>query len=378
MVITENLCTACGACVSICPKQCISIEKDRHGFYTTKIKSDQCIECKVCVKICPANTRKEGVNWTKSQFYACWAKDKKKRFSGSSGGIFGLLADDVISENGVVYGAAFSSDFKYVYQTSTEDVDIEQLKKSKYVESYMGNVFVKVKQNLIDGKKVLYCGSSCQIDGLKNYLNKDYDNLVTCDFLCHGVPSAGFYEKYINNLEDKYGSINSISFRSKYYGWKAYCIKADFKNKKYVKNRFSDPYLRTFFENIMIREACFSCKRLNESNADITIGDYWKVKNTPQIVDTNEGISLVSIHTNKGMKAFNHVSDSIEAYMLDKSNCEYAYNRSTKEPINRKQRIETLCNIDNVFDINVSLKTKIKGFLYTMRANTEKFKMKKK
>lgn len=378
MIITNNPCTACGACASICPKNCITIQKNADGFYMPEINVDICIECGACAKNCPANARPAGENWQNGDFVACWAKNDEKRFTGSSGGVFGLLAENILKDNGVVFGAAFSEDCKQVYQTSTEHVSLEELKKSKYVESYTGTIFKEVKKELLAGKKVLYCGTSCQVDGLKKYLVRDYPNLFTCDFLCHGVPAAGFYEKYIQNLEQHKGKLKNIAFRSKAYGWKAYCVKAEFENGKYyLKTRFQDPYLRTFFENTMIREACFSCKRLDDSNADLTIGDYWKVSGSTDIVDTNQGISLVGMHTPTGKALFEKIAADCEVYPLEKEKYKYAYSRSTKKPVGREECMKQLNQEPDLFRVKVPFKTKMRGYAYWIRALMQKASMKK-
>lgn len=343
-----------------------------------EINGEICIECGACAKTCPANTRPAGENWEKGNFVACWANNNKKRFAGSSGGVFGLMAEKILQDNGVVFGAALSEDCKMVYQTSTKHVSLEELEKSKYVESYTGTIFKEVKKELLAGKRVLYCGTSCQIDGLKKYLGKDYTELFTCDFLCHGVPAAGFYEKYIQNLEQRYGALKHISFRSKAYGWKAYCVKAEFNNgKSYLKTRFQDPYLRTFFEDTMLREACFSCKRLCDSNADLTIGDYWKVTEDKEIVDTNQGVSLVGMHTQKGKALFEKIAADCEIYPLDKEKYQYAYCRTTKKTVGREENIHRINQESDLFHMKVSFKTKIRGELYWLRALIQKASMQK-
>lgn len=376
-MITDNLCTACGACASVCPLKCIEIKRDCNGFYNPEIDEDRCVKCNRCSKVCPANQRAKGKNWLDGEYYACWAKEKIQRFEGSSGGLFGLLAVETIKRNGIVFGAAFTKDFEAVYQTSTEHVSLSALKKSKYVESYTGTIFTEVKRKLDEGKDVLYCGTACQIDGLINYLGKEYENLLTCDFLCHGVSASGVYKKYIENMKKKYGEVSSISFRSKKYGWKAYCVYAAFRSgKQYLKTRFQDPYLRFFFENIAIRDACFSCQRLQNSNADITLGDYWNVSANKKIVDTNEGISLVGIHTEKGKQAFEKIENKCEIFPLESKYYSYAYTRITKPPVNKEEELIKLNQTENLFDLPVPLKVRIKGFLYWLRAAMQRMALK--
>ena len=376
--ITMGDCVACGACVSVCPCKSITIEKDENGFYMPVIDAATCVECGICQQSCPVNDRSEGISWELGTYYALWAKDGQQRFAGSSGGAFGLLADEVLAQGGVVFGAAYSDDMKFVYQTSTDDVELNKLKKSKYVESYTGDVFTKVKAALETGRKVLYCGTSCQIDGLKKYLKKDYNNLLTCDFLCHGVPAAGVYEKYINNLEERYGKPTSVDFRSKAYGWKAYCSKVTFASGKvYLKTRFQDPYLRMFFENNVLREACYSCKRLNTSNADITLGDFWRVADM-DIPDTNEGISLVGVHTQAGKNAIAQLVENSDCYAkeLPQTAYTYAYNRKTSKPDDRDAELEKIVKQKNLFKLSVSLETKLRGYVYWIRSIVQKVLMK--
>ena len=375
--ITHAPCTACGACASSCPVGCIEIRKNSEGYYMPFVDEARCIDCGACSRVCPATQHLPGKDWKEGTYYAMWAKNPAERQTGSSGGIFGLLADEMLKQNGVVFGTAFSDDYKSVYVTSTEQVSLEALKKSKYVEGKTGTVFKDVKRCLEQGKHVLYCGTSCQIDGLKNYLKKPYPNLVTCDFLCHGVSAAGLYEKYISDLERAYGKIRGLSFRSKYYGWKSYCIVAEIENgRQYVRTRFQDPYLRMFFENVGLRENCFPCHRLEHSNADITIGDYWGVKNSPEIPDTNEGISLIGVHTEIGQEMVSSIRKNCEAFPLEQSKYEYAYKRHPYSMTNQKTRLRKLYQTESLFALPVTKKVALKGMIYRLRAQMQRAKIK--
>ncbi|MBQ7122254.1 MAG: Coenzyme F420 hydrogenase/dehydrogenase, beta subunit C-terminal domain [Clostridia bacterium] len=376
--ITEGDCCACGACLCACPKEAIKIEKNENGFYYPYINEESCIRCGKCRTVCPVNNRPKGESWENGEYHALWSNNRIERSEGSSGGAFGLIADDVISQGGVVFGAAYSEDFRSVYQTSTEKVSLKDLKKSKYVESYTGDVFLQVKNELEKGRPVFYCGTSCQIDGLMSFLGKSYTNLITCDFLCHGVPSAGIYTKYIDNLESKYGKIKSIDFRSKAFGWKAYCTKAEFESgKTYLKTLFRDPYLRLFFENNILRDSCYGCKRLDNSNADLTIGDFWRVCDT-DIPDTNEGISLVCAHTAKGREVTEKLiaSGRCEVHRLEKSSCSYAYNKNLRKPQSRNSGLKKAVGCTDLFEMKISGKKKVKGYLYLARAVLDKVQTK--
>lgn len=378
MQITNNPCTACGACASVCPRDAITIRKDPLGFYNPTVNPDLCVDCSLCRKTCPVNHRPDGKTWQEGQYYAMWAKDSDLRFTGSSGGVFGLLAESVLTQGGTVFGAAFKNNYKEVFQTSTVYYPLESLKKSKYVESYTGTVFRQVKQKLSEGKRVLYCGTPCQIDGLKNYLDKEYENLLTCDFLCHGVSAARLYEKYVSDLEKKYGEITSLSFRSKSYGWKAYCVLAKFTNgKKYLKTKFQDPYLRLFFEDVAIRDACSACVRPSESNADITLGDFWRVCDHPSIKDTNQGISLIGVHTSKGAKAIEQIKSAFESVLLEKKYYEYAYQGKKRKSHLPDDKLMEVYNADSLFALPISFRLRIQGYKYHIRAIQQKLFMKK-
>lgn len=366
--ITNGDCVACGACVSVCPRGSVRLELDPSGFYLPVVDATSCVRCGKCAQVCPVNHRPQGQDWKNGTYYAMWALDQEQRKDGSSGGAFGLLAEAVLAQGGIVFGAAYAPDCRSVYQTSTDDVPLSALKKSKYVESYTGNVFAQARQALDNGRRVLYCGTSCQIDGLKSYLGGDHPSLLTCDFLCHGVPAAGVFRQYIDCLEKKYGKAVAVDHRSKSYGWKAYCSKVTFASGKvYLKTLYQDPYLRTFFENTALRESCFSCQRLSQSNADITLGDFWRVGQMPHIPDTNEGVSLVGIHTEKGRLAVDGLTQCFRQ-SLPVERYAYAYNRSGHRPADREERLAVLLKCQRLKDWPTSFQSRLLGIRYHIKA----------
>lgn len=376
--ITAGDCVACGACVSVCPKGAVTLKRNSAGFYMPVV-AQACVGCGKCARVCPVNHRPQGRDWKDGAYYALWDRDAARRKAGSSGGAFGLLAQAVLEEGGVVFGAAYAEDCYTVSQTSTDEVPLSALKKSKYVESYTGSVFAQVRQALDNGRRVLYCGTACQIDGLKAYLGADREGLLTCDFLCHGVPAAGVFETYIRCLEEKYGKVVSVDHRPKAYGWKAYCARVTFASGRiYLKTLYRDPYLRTFFENTALRESCFSCQRLSQSNADITLGDFWRVAQVPEIPDTNQGISLVGIHTEKGRQALEAVSGLCCRYPLEQSAYAYAYNRSSHRPGNREAGLRKLLQCKSLSDWPCTGKARLRGMRYQLKAMLEKRKLRGK
>lgn len=371
---TQN-CVACGACMSVCPHGAITIVQNESGFYMPQIHKDTCVQCGLCQKVCPVAHRPKGTSWESSHFYALWDTDPAKRREGSSGGAFGLLAESILTSGGVVFGAAYTEDWHRVHQIDTDHVPLSALKKSKYVESYTGDIFCMVRTALETGRAVLYCGTACQIDGLLAYLPKTYTNLLTCDLLCHGVPAAGVYTKYIRELEARYGKITSVDFRSKAYGWRAYCSRIRFASgKTYCKTKYQDPYLRIFFANTALRESCYSCDRLCSSTADITLGDFWQVRSVPTIPDTNEGVSLVCVHTEKGRWALEQLLRQNRCYHaeLPKESYTYAYTQQHDRPKDREHRLEEILHLPSLWQLPCTPQETRKGQLYYIRAVAQK------
>lgn len=369
LLCNKSLCTGCGACASICKLNCIDMIEDENGFYVPSINTSKCINCGKCNSVCPVihpqNYHRENI-----KYYAGWVKNRNKRFKSSSGGAFGALAEWVLSQGGIVFGAAFDNDFSRVIHTDTTKVDISKLKKSKYVESYMGLTCRRVEEYLKADKWVLFCGTPCQVMGLNNYLGEKYEKLILCDFFCHGVPSNRVLQKYLDELKSRYGrKILNIDFRSKKLGWKTQCIKIDFDDgRSYFKTSIEDPYFKLFLLNISLRECCYKCDRPSRSVADITLGDFWGVKHVSHIKDTDEGISILVIHTDKGKESLNYIKDEMELFELKFGDVAYVYKKKNIKSAYRERFFEDLNNGSFYFfenDILPKLKFKdiIKSFL---------------
>lgn len=295
-------CTGCGACASVCTKGCISMQIGENGFFYPNVRIEGCIECGLCTKSCHIINRPTKQTF-ESVYYFGWDKSRRKRFEGSSGGIFGAIAEYVLYNGGIVYGAAFSLDKKSLLHTSTKEVALNDLKKSKYLESYMGTTIRRIKKDLLHGHMVLFCGTPCQVNGVRQVLGYRYENLILCDFVCHGVPSSMRYKQYIEELESMYGAkVKNVGFRTKLFGWKTYCIVIEFQNgKRYIKLAKEDPYYEHFFSWTNLRPSCYSCNRVANSSADITLGDMWEARKRG-IKDDDKGISLIICNNPKGYK----------------------------------------------------------------------------
>lgn len=299
--ITDGKCFGCMACYNTCQKDAISIITNDKNFYRPHIDESLCINCGICTKVCPT-CGPDPISKVKKA-YAAWNKSKELRKTCTSGGAFAALACTVIDNNGIVYGVGFENGVVKHKRAETKDQLLE-FYGSKYVQSFVGDAFKNVKKDLEENKSVLFSGSPCQIDGLKMYLSMDYNNLITCDVVCHGVPSPRVYRDYISWIESKYGSnAESVRFRDKRRSWKCFNMKITFSNgQTYLGNCFTDPFHVGFLKNIFLQDSCYSCKYSTiDRVSDITMADFWdyfRRKFDP--FDTDKGISLILANTEKG------------------------------------------------------------------------------
>jgi len=310
----KKKCTGCSACCSICPTKAISMLEDNEGFVYPVIDEAKCIKCGACKKICPCLNNIESTNFDVPTVLAAWSLDSRNKETSSSGGCFYELAKYVINQGGLVVGAAFDEDLNVVHKVVDNIVGLNELKGSKYVQSRIGDCYIKVKKYLDEYKKVLFVGTPCQVAGLYAFLkNNQYDNLYTADLICHGVPSTKVYRKYLEELSKKYKSKPiSLTFRDKSSGWKRYKFKINFENKQYIKSASYDIYMRAFLSNICLRPSCYECKFSKLPRvADITLGDFWGIENIDAKLDDDTGTSELVINSQKGKEMLSNVEDNI-------------------------------------------------------------------
>lgn len=309
---TKTECSGCGACENICPKNCITMHQDNEGFFYPEVNQDACIHCKSCVSVCPF----QNVPKT-AQTQACYAavnRNDEIRMKSSSGAVFSALAQKVIEQQGVVFGSAFSDDFKQVEVVGVDELThLERLYGSKYVQSQAHFSYKKVKSALNAGKMVLFSGTPCQVSGLKSYLGKNYENLYCVDIICHGVPSPELWKKYAEYIETKYnGKISAVNFRCKDQGWKDFGLKERVKEKELFSSKNENPYMHMFLRNYCLRPSCYQCKIKGRSAADITIGDFWGIKTVYPDMDDGKGVSAVLIRNERGQALFNRLKNSVD------------------------------------------------------------------
>lgn len=301
----KSECCGCGACQQICPVQCVTMQPDEEGFLYPNMDESACVHCGKCELVCPIQhpqIPKESI-----EFYMGYASDRTIREVSSSGGVFSLLAQQVLKQKGVVFGAAFDENFRVHHIGIETEEELCKLRGSKYVQSCLGNTYVQARKCLTDGRWVLFSGTACQIAGLKKYLGKEYDRLLTVDVLCHGVPSPKIWELYLQAQEAKHhSSITSIQFRDKRSGWKLYSVTIQFENGQEYSVPFTkDPFMNMFLGNIDLRPSCHDCRFKGIPRvSDITIGDCWGVDSQLPEMDDDRGTSVILVHTKKGREVF--------------------------------------------------------------------------
>ena len=280
------------------------------GFLYPKIDDDKCIKCGLCEKVCPA------ISPLKSQdkdlkAFAAINNDENIRMESSSGGIFTAIAEKIIKAGGKVFGAKFSEDFKCIIHSWTDNLDgLKDFRGSKYLQSNVNDSFKECERFLKAGEKVLFSGTPCQIQGLKKYLRKDYDNLLTVDFICHGVPSPLLWKKYVEYRENiAVSKVVNTAFRHKKRGWKRYSLCFVFANhSEYCMTLDKDPYMQMFLKDTCLRQSCYNCPAKGlERVSDVTIADFWGIQKEHPDFDDDKGTSFVIAHNPKVIALFSDV-----------------------------------------------------------------------
>ncbi len=307
----KEKCCGCRACEQVCPKHCITMKPDEEGFLYPVADAALCVNCHLCEQVCPVNHRKENqVN----AVYAAKNKDEKVRRQSSSGGTFRLLCNQVLAQKGIVYGCAFDEDMTARHIAVESEKEMPRLQSSKYVQSDVGNTYTQVREQLASGRKVLFSGTPCQVAGLKNFLKKEYDNLLLVDVLCHGVPSPEVFAEYKKVMEKKYGGkMIRLNLRDKKKSWKRLFVNAEFDNGvNYFVFCGYDSYLSMFLNNLSQRPSCFACPFTTVNRqGDITLGDFWGIKKHIWDMDDDKGTSMIITNTDKGAEAWSQICDQM-------------------------------------------------------------------
>lgn len=309
-ILDKHRCCGCTACAQRCPKHCITMQEDEEGFLYPQVNTELCVDCRLCENVCPGLNVCTNGNPIKA--YAAKNEDKAVRLSSSSGGVFTLLANGVLETGGVVYGVKWDDKWNIIYSVAESIDELEAFRGAKYVKAQNNSIFCDVEKHLKEGREVLFSGLPCDVNALKLFLSKDYANLLTIACVCHGVPSASLWNKYLDEecrkrKEDR-KDIVAINLRDKRSGWRNYSCTLNFADGKSASQYHDDnPWMRAFIHNLTLRPSCHQCSsKLQNSMADITLGDFWGgqvLLGNSDDVQQDSGISLVLIHSVKGEKS---------------------------------------------------------------------------
>jgi coenzyme F420-reducing hydrogenase beta subunit len=312
-------CCGCNACAQVCPKHCIILKKDSEGFLYPEVEEALCINCSLCTQVCPIINVANHILTDDTKTLAAFNTNEEERKNSSSGGLFSIIAKYVLSNKGVVFGARFDNSWKVVHDWFDSLDDLDDFRRSKYVQSEIGGTYQEVLSFLTNERLVLFAGTPCQVAGLKSFLKKEFNTLICIDIICHGVPSPMIWQKYLNNKKSRIKQelnvdlihIKAVTFRDKVNGWRKFNLSIDYEyvinNIAYTINKtapiWEDDYMLAFLKDFSIRPSCYNCRfRNGKCKSDITLGDFWGINNycENELFTGEKGTSLLYVHTEKG------------------------------------------------------------------------------
>lgn len=350
--IVKN-CTGCLACKEICPKKCISTTYDTLGHVQAVVDTETCIDCGLCTKTCPEITP---IQLQKNKkVYASYDLSEAARIKSSSGGLATLLAEEIINSGGIVYGCAFEPPFKFKHIRCNNIESLERLRGSKYVQSNTDECWGAMRNDIKEGKKILFIGTPCQVAAACR-ICKNYENLYTIDLICHGVPSVDMLKRSLPSAIE-YDKIANIKFRDNTK------FRLQLLNKKeqiiYTRPLHKDWYLKGFFTSLFYRESCYNCKYAQIDRAgDITLGDFWGVRTEDVEIDTTKGVSAVLVNTDKGNTLIEAIKE--KTFILERSVAEV---REENKQLNHSSKKGLRAKIFKKIIKSVSFNTAVKTSL---------------
>ena len=363
-------CCGCAGCMQKCPKGCISFQEDSEGFFYPIVDTSRCVNCGLCEKVCLMHHRSETVH-RPILVYAAKNADEKIRLCSSSGGVFTALAEKVIDNGGVVFGACFDEKYNVIHGYAETKEDLCKLRGSKYVQSYMGDNYKKAEMFLKAGREVLFSGTPCQITGLRLFLQKSYENLYTVDFICHGVPSPGIWRQALKEeiarqcdrkhtvlprlIHEKDVLVEGISFRDKTLGWKKYSFTLALSTTNESGEKFSfcsripfrqNLFMKGFMANLYLRPSCYACSaKGGRSLSNLTMGDFWGIDKIRPDLNDDKGISALLVNDMHGFFLLN--GTGINLWQMDYKDVLCFNSALEKSAVKPKER-EMFWNTQNV------------------------------
>lgn len=341
--IKHEACTGCSACQNICVTEAISMKADKDGFLYPYIDAKLCVNCGLCYNVCPQKDAMAISKTAIKQAYYGYNTNIDIQKNSSSGGIFNALATSFLRKGGEVYGAAFDYQKLILHHCSSKESGLHLLQKSKYVQSEVGLTFQEIKHHLKDGRSIFFVGTPCQCAGLKHYLGNDkLDNLLLCDFICHGVPPLKLLRDHIQYAGFVTDQITSIDFRPKKQSW-VDCFLISSRKKTYSVYWDLDPYYWLFEKGISHRQSCFNCQYSNGyREADMTIADFWGYQHLDRSIYRKDGLSMVIAYNTKAIGFLESASKEglCSLTPMDVKYSDYAFKKSKKDKDRRDEFFE--------------------------------------
>ena len=280
---------------------------DAEGFAYPVADPSACVECGLCERVCPQ--RMPAAPVPPLSLWVARNPCEDERMASSSGGIFVMLAKQVLDGGGVVFGAVCDEhcEVRHAWADSMEGV--RPMMGSKYVQSHLGDAYARVRDFLTQGREVLFTGTPCQVAGLHAFLGtRPRKGLLAVEVLCHGVPSRSVWRAFL--AQEYGGAVRSIRFRDKAEGgWRQYRVvarglSADGTSRDAVLSSLAHtthPFMIGFLANLYLRPSCHACRfKQGQSHADLTLGDYWAALDEPVPLDDDKGLSVVVVGTQHG------------------------------------------------------------------------------
>ena len=384
-ITDKSKCCGCSACVTSCPAGCIDFNEDEQGFNYPIVDNGRCINCGLCEKVCPCLN--QGKPLPPKKVYAAINPAENKRLNSSSGGIFTIIAEWVLGNNGIVFGVRFDRNWNVIHDYTESVDDIDKFRRSKYVQSYIGETFRQVRKFLNAGRLVLFSGTSCQIAGLKRFLNKEYENLLLIDVVCHGVPSPKIWREYLKyiirpkgvdgkntvlSFPNDMSIIKDISFRNKKEGWKKFGFELRMAAPKAAQNSVLNSvkkldeedvvffqtvnenlYLQGFINNLYLRPSCFACpSKSGKCNSDFSLADFWAIDRFAPSLNDDKGVTLLYVNSQKGESLLGNLN--LYLVELDKTrelNFAYSHSARVKYPVDEFWEQYSRKGIEVIFEI---------------------------
>lgn len=320
----KNKCTSCMSCYCACPENAIEIVTDESGFYYPEINESKCVHCGLCTQICPIMNNAVLKSEVK-KVYAANNKDIEIRLRSSSGGMFTIFANLILSKGGYVAGVILDENLIAKHIISNKHEDIVKMQGSKYVQSYIGDTYKTIKGYLDNDKYVLFTGTPCQAAGLKAFLGKEYEQLLTIDLICTCVNPPYILKEVAQNMinDNMPYKITDVKFRDKITGWGgksggefAFSVSWEDENKnahKYYEQLFFNDFYNGFLNHLWMKNSCENCIYSSpERPSDITLGDFWGIDFYDKSLNDNKGLSFTLINTKKGLEYFEKIQNNLK------------------------------------------------------------------